>query len=1091
MLRRTRGKATFAGSWALRIVFVIHLVLGVGSPLFAQALRSSVEGRVTDQSGAVISGADVTLTNLRTGETSVTVTNEAGRYIFPSVPVARYSLQVTLPGFATFEESNFVVSVSQRVTIDATLAPGDVTETVTVEAGGLTQALETRSNELGTLIDSRRVQELPLNGRNVLQLGLLSGATLPTGPDQQGHPGRTISVSGLPPRISTIKVNGMVVTGSRLGHLGLNLSPGAVDQFKVRQGFLEGGEGAGAAVVNVVSKSGTNSFHGELFEFHRNDNLDARNFFNPDDEPGEFLRNQFGFSVGGPIMRNRLFAFGNLELLRERRAASANAFTPTAAMFEGDFSELETPIFNPFSFDPNTGQREPFPNNIIPEDMINPVSRNLLAFYRAGSSLSEQPSNLFGNPNVERDSDQFSVRVDYVINPRHTFFGQVSHEEASLTQPTLFPLAGEDRPLNGQLAMIGVTSTFGRRWVNELRGGWTRDSTFLSGETEPGIQEELGVTGTGDPNGVPLIGIDGFDNFGNARGLLGNVDNFYQVHDTVSYSRGNHQVKFGFDLLYARSIEQNANANARGNLSFQSVFTAQLARDAEGRFAPVPNTGSGFADFLLGIPTIGQVRSQPRLHYRWTTIEAFISDSWKITPTLTFNYGISYFLQTPPSPSGDDKMFPHAFDFETGRVLFAALDEIDPKVFDTDTNNVAPQIGLAWRLTDNDVIRAGFTINYLNRQAIDTAQFSIVAPGVTNSIAIANPQSEPRPQFVLGDNLFPVTPAEPITREFADNLSGELFALDQSSRQGYVQQWNLSLQHRFTRADVLELAYLGNQAIGLNTRFQANDCSRPDSLRCDPEAIRWPQFSQGVFVSASAGRSNYHALNVKYNHQFSGGFSVLGNYTFGNVIDSAGGIENGNQRGNRRAADRGPASFSRRHLFTVSALWELPFGRGRSVGDDLGPFLNGILGGWQVAAIGTFASGVPLTVTAPNRTPANVVNFRANRLCPGDVKVDTVDLREDPQYLDPACFEEPAAGFFGNAGTGIVTAPGDNNWDVSIGKDITTFEAVRLRFQADFFNAFNHTQFGAPVTNVAAGNFGQVTSAADARQIQVALRVLW
>lgn len=320
-----------------------------------------------------------------------------------------------------------------------------------------------------------------------------------------------------PEDISTYKINGMFVGGSRMGHRGLSLSVSAIDQFKIRQGFFEGGEGGGASIVNVLTKSGTNEFHGEIFEFYRSDELDAREYFSPVD-PGDFLRNQYGFSMGGPIVREKVFFFSNGEFLRQKRAESAQTFVPTEAMFRGDFSEFERPIFNPFRFDPETGKREPFPGNRIPESMINPVSKRLLEFYRPGSRLKDRPFNIFGNPRRIENSDQFTARVDAVLNTANSIFGQFSAEDSPVTDESLFPLAGSSFPLTAQLAMVGLTSTLSPPTVNDFRIGWTRNLVFVRGETVEGIQDQIGITVTANPNGIPGIGIEGFAGFGNSRG---------------------------------------------------------------------------------------------------------------------------------------------------------------------------------------------------------------------------------------------------------------------------------------------------------------------------------------------------------------------------------------------------------------------------------------------------------------------------------------------------------------------------------------------------------------------------------------------
>jgi hypothetical protein len=1077
----------------------------MSSPLHGQTGNSMIEGLATDSTGAVIEGAQVVLTNLDTLVKQNTETNSAGRYAFPSVPVGLYSLKFSKEGFGSYLVDRFKVVVAQKATENAVLNVGSISETVTVTGGGVAPLLETYSNVLNTLIEPTTVSELPLNGRDFLQLGLLSGTATDSGTAvsdfvgiQVGHPSRSINITGLQQDLTMYLVSGMALAGSRTNHAELNLSTAAIDQFTVLTGFFPPGLGPDPGIVSVVTKSGSNSFHGEAFEFLRNNKLDARNYFDTTALP-PFHRNQFGFAAGGPIRRDRLFFFANYEGLRQVRTDQGRGYGPSANMFGGDFSELlpNTVIYDPLTFDPTTNTRQPFPGNIIPADRINPVAKSLLAFYRPGSSVSELPFNLFGNIPSRSDSDQYTVKIDSSLTPHNSLFGQFSREDSPVVRGGLFPLQGFSWPLNTKLAMVQWTSTISQTLVNELRFGWTRGSIFQEGEFETGVATQVGIPGTADANGIPSIGLQGFNGFGNSNGPLGNIDNLYQVHDSMNYLHGNHQIQFGFDLRYARSIQQSANSTARGDIQFQPVFSAQLQMDAQGQLGPVPGTGYSFSDFLLGSPTNGTVISMPRMHYRWTQFEPYFQDSWKVSRGLTLNYGIGWYLATPPNPVGPDQNLPHVVDLSTGKVLFAALGQVDPEVVNTAYHNFTPRVGLAWQpsFAPNTVIRSGWGLYYASQRLLDQ-QFSIVAPGVTITQSLFNSPSVPTPQFLLGQNVFPPISLTPITQDFADNISGAIFGFNPQNRPGYVEQWNLSIQHTFRKSNLVELDYIGNEAHRLDTRYDANSCARPGSLACDPANIPFQQYPF-ILYATNDGNSSYHAFVAKFQRQFSGGLSLLANYTWSKALTNSmqsGATATASQMGAAcRRCDRGLAGFNVPHRLIISPIYELPFGRGKALLSDANSIINQVVSGWQVSAIATFAKGNPFYVIAPNMTASVLADFRANRLCNGRDSLSNTNLRTNGLlWFDPACFTAPAPGFFGDSGFNILTGPGTNNWDLAIGKNVTIRESLRLQFRTEFFNAFNHAQFRIP-SQASTGdpNLGKVTSALDAREIQFGLKLLW
>ena len=1078
--------------------FGVLTLLG-GPATLAQSVSASIAGTITDPSNALVPGANVTLTNLGTGVQLTTQTNSVGRYAFLAVPPgATYSLKVTKAGFQEYELTQFQVIAGQALSQNVVLKLGAATEKVTVTAGGLAQLLESGSNDLGNVIAPQAVAQLPLNGRNFLQLALLSGATLPAGINddtiafQVGVPSVAINVGGNNIDYTGYLINGVEIRGTRAGNVGLNISPSAVEEFKVHYGFFMPDLGPEPGVVSVITRSGTNDYHGEVYEFLRNNIVDARDFFNPG-PLAPFKQNQFGASIGGRIRRDKDFVFFNYEGMRQIEDTFTSGFAPTQAMFNGDLSAIPDPIYNPFETDPNTGQRVAFPGNIIPASDINPVAKRLLAYYTPGSGFSNRPNNVFANPRHTFYSDQITARFDENLSSRNSLFASYNYQNATNTQPGLFPLTGQVYPFDTNVGTIGWTTTLSSTKLNEFRLAFYRDNVFQQGIGLPNLQQQLGITGTADGNGVPGIGFAGeFTGFGTALSQLGNIDDVFALHDAFSSLRGNHEVKVGIDASYYRSSQISSTANARGTFNFTGQFTSQITRGSNNQIVTTPNTGSAFADFLLGVPLSAATVSMPLTHYRWTTLQTYAEDTWKLRQGLTMNYGVAYFVNTAPNPVGSNKNYPHGFNFATQQITFAALGQINPQVYATTLSDVAPRMGLAWQpsFIKNTVVRAGWGIYYATQNFFDS-QFSIVGPGVTLTQSITNTQ--PVPQYVLGKNALPPLTLSPITPEFAKTASGTLFYVPPRNPNPYVEQWTLDLQHSFGREYLFDAAYLGNEAHYTRNQWDANDCAvpgaQPGTWMCDTSATLIPYSKfPWILETANNAASSYQALLVKFERQFTNGLSVLGNYTLSKTLATGnqGGTTGGTQVAACPKCERGLARYSVPQSLVVSTVWDMPIGRGRKYLSNMNPVLNQVIGGWGTDFIGTFQGGNPVTPTAPNFTAFTFRTVRPNRLCNGRNQVRNKNLRTNGLvYFDSACFATPPTNYFGNSGNGIFYGPGLNNWDLTARKIFPIRENVNFIFRTEFFNAFNHAQFGHMQTSITNPAFGDVTATQHApREIQ-------
>jgi hypothetical protein len=1077
-----------------------------------QAGASVVEGMVQDGTGAVIQDCAVKLLNAQTGGRLETRTNDQGVYAFPAVQPGIYSLEAVKPGFKPYTMTHFSVTVSQRATQNVTLELGAATATVLVDASGSGSLWEPTSNELGTLIEQENVRDLPLNGRDFLQLGLLSGATQTSGTTvsdftslQVGHPSRTIVINGIEQDLTGYVIDGMSTAGSRLGQSSLNLSVAAIDQFKIHEGFFLPSETPNSAgVVSVVSKGGGNHLHGEVFEFVRNTVFDTRQYFDaPGAKPSPFRRNQFGGAAGGPVLRNRIFFFGHYEGRRQVLSSTVKATVPSADMFGGDFSRLSTIIYDPTTYDATTKQRQAFAGNVIPKERINDQAKKLLQYYVSAPSYSAQ--NLVGNPVTTDNYDQYGGRIDVNLNAKNNLYGQFVNENSPTVNAALFPLAGYGFPLNTKFFVAQLTTTLTPHLVNEFRVGTLYTSIFNAGATQTGVQSALGFTGTADLNGVPGIYLSGFNtsgttaatpSFGRSQGLIGNIDNQYQLHDGLSLLKAKHEIRVGVDVNYVRSVQESSNFYSRGGVWFSPVYTAQLATGSGGALTPVTGTGNAFADFLLGMPQNGNVTSMPRTHFRWTAATPYAQDTWRVRPELTLNLGLGWNLSTPPNAVGSDSLYPHAFDAKTGKVKFAALGDTSSEVYSVDLNNFAPRVGLAWqpKFLRGTVIRAGGGIYYPAENALYEL-FAITAPGVSIVQTITNDPSQPMPTYVMGQNVFPAMTQTTITRNFADNISGTLFTLDSNLRTPYIQQWSLAVQYHLTRSTIAEVDYIGSQSRKLPIRWNADDCSVANSLVCDQSVRPFKQFNY-IYAAANEGLAGYNAFVAKVQRQYASGLSFVVNYTWSKVLSNTeqGGAPVGlNQRGVCLSCDKGMAGYNAPQRLVASGVWQLPLGRGQRFLTSASPVLDRVVSGWTLDAIATFSQGNPFTVLAANSTPMDpMTQFRANQSCDGRSSLKNKNVRSNGHYwFDTSCFSVPAANHFGNSRPNIITGPGVNNWDIGAGRRISLLETMGLLFRADAFNAFNHTQFLNPDSNMADANFGRVTTVGPSREFQLSLKLLW
>lgn len=1098
------------------------ILFGMSGALRAQTSlgTSSVGGVIRDSSGAAVGHAHVVLLDRLHGTNRDTTANSEGEYLFPGVQPGIYAVQAEEQGFQKTTVDNVKVVIDQSATVNPVLSVGQVAQTVEVNSEGATPLLDTTSSSLGGVIDNTRVEELPLDGRNFLQLALLTGGTSP-GPtgysNQTGHGSNMLDVAGSSQWLSGFNIDGISTRSPRIGNSSMNISVSAIDQFKIKYGFFLPDAGPQAGIVDVLTKQGTNTYHGEVYEFLRTTSFNARNYFSrPPLGVDDLHRNQFGFSIGGPASipglwsaRDKVWFFGNYEGMRQITRNLASANVPTQDMFNGNFSAQPTIIYNPYSYDSTTNTRAAFQNNTIPSNLINPISKALLAYYRPGTSVGcPTGKNLCGNPEDTLNDDQFTVRVDSQLTQTQSVFANVTHQNSPRDTTGLQPLNGTLYPLLATLASVQHTWTLGSHVVNIFRIGYDRAYTFDEGEGGDGplIQQQIGITGAFDQHGIPSIGINGYNGFGSGFSRVGEISNVYQANEAFNYMRGTHNFAAGAGIMYHRTIQQNSNSAARGSLTFQAMYTTQIP-NVPGK----PATGNAFADFLLGLPLSGSVSGLQPIHYYYTEVYPYFQDSWRVKPNFTVNYGIAWYLQTIPNPQGADAKLSHGFDFNTGLLTFAALGQIDPKIIANDYNNFMPRLGFVWApgFVHNSTVRAGIG-QYYAQMGLNDLNGAAAGPPFTNPVAFNNSRTTDLPAATFGNGVFPVVSLPPLDNSFAASLPAGVYSLtfmNPHGRTPYITQWYLALQHTFGKNDLLEADYIGNGGHKQSNRYSVDQCPVGPDLSCNYADRPYPRYLGLTYFTYDAN-TMYEGLIMRYQHQMSHGLSILANYTFQraltNGFDPNSSSAVSNQITSCHRCDLGPTAEDIPHSLVVSALYDLPFGKGKTFGSHVSGPVDAVIGGWRLTTIGTFNHGQPIEITAPNETSSTGIQARPNRLCNGNDSNFKDHMRTNGYIeFNPLCFATPAPGYFGNAGRGLIYAPGQDQVDFSLVKTFHLYERARLELRGEFFNVFNHPQFLNPVAStanlhtnsdgtLAANNtFGVVSSARDGRIVQLAGRIVF
>jgi hypothetical protein len=1132
------------------LAFLISLAFSV--PSLAQTL-GTITGEVKDSSGAVVPGVTVTAVNKATNATRATSSNTVGVFDFPAMQPGTYAVKSELDGFKTVTR-DVELQVQGSVRVNFTMEVGTISEMALVTAAA--PLIVTENATVGTVIENRRIVELPLNGRNYLSLVALSpnvSAEFADGGQATSRQGGTrstqqLSISGQRREFNYFTLDGVDNTDVNFNTYIFLPSVDALEEFKVQTGVYSAEFGREASQVNVVTKSGTNSLHGTLFEFNRNDKFDSRPYAFTAQQAAAgkapFKWNQYGYTAGGPIWKNKLFFMSNFEGYKDRKQFQNLYSVPSAAMRNGDFSELlaggtgailsqtgqgANVIVDPTQCTMTSASRvcAPFAGNIIPSARLDAISQKLLEFYPApNSAAGGLVNNYLSAQNRVIDKNQFTQRVDFVQSSSSTWMGRYSYGTEHEIAPAL-KLNGTKLTTRVHQVMLGNTRTLSSNVVNEFRFGFNyffntygRELAFVRN-----VVKELGIPGLNadfppEAYGIPSVSITGFSGFGdNTEGPYTNRNHAMEFIDNMSWLRGKHSFKVGTNIR-SDQFNQVGNQFARGNFQFQSNIA----------------TGYGFADFLLGYTQQDEVAVALAVtKFRAISQSYYVTDTWKARSNMSFDLGLRYeytppwldkngtlattslpFHDTTPNVqdlsrhpvlvrigSGDfyeNTLLRFAGPHNVGTVadpfivpaIQTARDgRLGGRLITDDKKNFAPRIGWAWNPTDKWSYRAGTGIFYL--QDTGNPRFDMAR----------NLSGRRR------DNPTPFSPDLTLEAPFrggtgsAINACGaapplvclsDIYVLGNmpNRKTPYMLQYLFNVQRELDKSTALEIGYLGSRSHRLERMFDWNE-TIPGTTGSIQSRKPYPEFTK-VQEIGNVAEAKYNSLAVKLTRRLDRGLSLLVGYTLSKSTDNGSGIRTlgGDtlfpQNSFCLECEWGPSVFDVRHRFVTSILYELPFGDGK-------PFANSgvgaaILGGWQLSAIINKSSGFPRTAYTGSDVSLTGGGQDRPNLVPG--QDPNAGPRTVLQWFNTAAFVPNAAGTWGNVGRNTLVGPGIFRVDASIIRNFRMTSSKSLQFRLEAFNVLNNPIWGDPSTTLNSSTYGQITSTrTPMREVQLGLKFVF
>ena len=1077
------------------LMFAVAMFFSAPRALLAQVTTGRIVGVVTDPSGSRVPDVTVTVTKTDTATATTVKTDNDGSYAVTNLNIGRYSISCEKPGFQRELQSNVDVQIGQIVRVDFSLKVGVVAQTV--EVTGAPPLLESQTSALGTVETEQRIVDLPLNGRNFFKLAYLgpganegsTGTSAGAGSTDNNRPGMSLSVNGLRVFDNNFLLDGMDNNEFGNGTVVIQPPPDAIEEFRVEENSMDAEFGRGGAMVNLVLRSGTNQFHGSAWEFIRNDEVDARNYFESQRTP--FQRNQFGGQLGGPIVKDKMFIFGSVQRTSFREGIPFISTVPTALMHAGDFSETGSAL-NQVS-----GLAVPIPVGAtsIPGADINPVGQNIVNLFPLPNIPNAGLTNNYSYSGKEKfDETSFEGRFDYDISQRDRFFAHYAFATPDSTQPSSLPglTAGAGSGFSSNLddrvqsAAGDWTHIFSPSLLNDARASFVRfrDNT-LPIDFGSNAGNALGIPNAdrgGNSSGLTKIEISGYQQLGDSLWTPETiVENVFQLADTLSWTHGKHTIKMGVDFR-----RQQRNFFQQTAPSGWYNFNGQYS-------------GNSVADTLLGIPSFSLQDHLNGLDpTRYWDISEFFQDNIRVTPNLTVNAGLRYEVSSPAGGRVGN------FDLATAVVNTSPHGGVG-----YDLHDFAPRLGVAWTARPTTVVRLGGGIFYAPEGNI----FDDLGLNPPNLVVLSHNYNSAAPGTFASDGFpatFPtVDPADPIgtvrTTVHADREIPRIY------------EWNATVQQQFGKNWLVQAAYVGTRSTNLfdhesgnlNQPLQPLDTNFSSDPSLDPSCAT-PAGCTGnygrPYFGIDPGLTTilplddarlsmfYNSAQFSAQRKFSGGFNVLAAYTYAKSVGTAdGNVQQCDvQNEHDIAAEKGPVTPDFRHRLTVSYVYELPYGKGKHFGGSANGVTRAVLGDWQVAGVTTAHSGEAFDALSGNGdlTNTGAASARLDMIHnPQDFSYDISEQAalgcSDPGHqtvdcwFNQAAFQAPAlapgqmnAHLFGDSGRAVLRGPDLVNFDFSVYKTFALTERVGLTFRSEFFNIFNHPNFNLPNVGSGGGSSG-------------------
>ena len=1107
-----RNRLTFAPRFALWVSTIIGLIAFTTPYVEAQAVYGTIIGTVTDSSGAVVPAARITITDVNKGAVVSTMTNESGNYTEAQLIPGNYKVAIDKHGFKSFTQQNVTVTVGMASRVDATLAVGASTQVVTVNEAP--PGVETDRAEVTTNMSNQQITQLPVFNRNFTDLTLLvPGATINTfqhAPSENPQGSILVNTNGQEFAGTNYLLDGMNNNDAVLGIVMVNPAIDSVAESSIATSNYDAEfTQAGGAIVRVETKSGTNALHGSLFDFLQNNIFEARDPFTqglkvagqpaPTNRGVPELRwNQFGGSLGGPIIKNKLFWFGDYQGTQRRIGASQTLRVPTAAERSGDLSDLGVPIFDPTTGNPDGTGRLQFPGNVIPSAQISGPGAKLMSILPMPNLSPANPAdNNYVTSAVEKyDTNQFDLRMDHYLTDKLRYFGRYSYLGANINAPGPFGLyggpafnqwgfTGASDARNQNLA-ISTSYTFNPNFLTEFRYGFSRYRVTVSSlDGTQALANQVGIPGLNiqgrpDTLGLPDLNINGTGGFQMGYRCNCPLQQRESLNDFVSNwtkISGNHTFKWGATLELAWNQRLPSDDHRAGLYDFNPSVTA-LA----------PSTGGlGLASFLLGAPdhfrrfsqiSTTQEDRQNRMFY-------FAQDTWRLTPKLTLGYGLRWDTWFPDYSLNSGQG--GRYDITDNLVRIPGVGGISRSGnSQTQWMNFSPRISLAYALSPKTVVRTGYGRSYF--QGTFGWTFNNIAADIYPSIVSQDLHGASSffPVFALATAppgvVFPAIPPNGLL-PLPDGIGDAYIPANQKIP--YVDQWNFTVERQIAGVNV-STGYVGNVGRHLNGGFNLN-AAVPGPGDFNPRRPLYPKFgiTQGIFDKCDCTSSNYNALQVRAERRMGSTYTLLASYTYSHTNDFG---EFGTPTNQFNAnQDYGPASFDRTQVFTLAHTLYLPFGKGRHYFSDARGVLGVLINGWQFNGVTTAESGLPFSPTLNNTASLNSdMSLRPDKT--GDpLKGITQNAN---QWFNPLAYAVPAQFMFGNAGRNSLRGPGLFTADWALTKDFSFMERYKLQFRWENFNVFNNTNLALPDSAVDSGTAGKIFDVASPmRNMQLGLRL--